>query len=697
MQSLKYFLYITIATIFVFFGTGHAIADELRDNNPTIVIHDTIADPGLLLLQIDALNFVGDSGDVAAITLRIEIDTNLVQFIYIQNMTIPGGWLANYNLIEDEITITYNATFGMGYDIDGKLLDLSIEYSGSFPANLHFKAGCEISNVNLQTIQGVEYQDGTIYPVATSGIIDQDSLVVLQDEQFNMPLTAEGAGYDSINKVHFRVGYDTTQLEYEGFTEIVLTGVSIVDESSVLTIDWEDAFSTYDFTSLDTLLYMQFKYIGDTNTYTPLLPGSLVYNNNKLTTSEFLGGIVNVLYLVELINSPDTAGTSTGGGYYFIGDSITISAIPEEGFYFVNWSVGDSIVTTDPIHSFVKQTSNDTIIANYEPYSYNLTLIPQPVEGGNVSGGGVYEYGEAVTASAEPSPGYAFNYWLRGTSIVSYSPVYNLTMPNSDLELTAVFEMLVYSISAEPNNSDYGIAEGGGEFYYGDTAHLIATPAENYAFVVWTVLGQPVSYDSAYSFPVYSSGDYIANFQFITQCPAPVGLYVDNNSETSAMLHWLPSGSENEWDILWGETGFDTISGGNFVEGLTEMEYLLENLDPGTAYDFYAHAVCGPDLHSNWAGPYTFSTWFVGVDNQEQEMLLIYPNPTKRILNVVLEKSSTNSIEYQIVDIVGTVVKKDSVTSSDQFSIRIEDLSQGVYVLQVFNNNTIVTSIFVKE
>ena len=70
--------------------------------------------------------------------------------------------------------------------------------------------------------------------------------------------------------------------------------------------------------------------------------------------------------------------------------------------------------------------------------------------------------------------------------------------------------------------------------------------------------------------------------------------------------------------------GFDTISGGELVEGLTEVEYLLENLDPGSGYDFYVRAVCGIDSHSNWAGPNTFSTWFVGIDLQrEQQSVLI--------------------------------------------------------------------------
>ncbi len=698
MYYSKPAIYILVSILLLLSAVNKTFSSNIRDNDPTIIIHDTIAAPGELLLQIDALNFTGDNGDVAAITLRIEIDTFLVQFLNIQNMTVPGQWLANYNMIEDEITITYNAPFGTGHDIDGKLLDLHLEYFGSFPADLHFKAGCEISNVNLTTIQGVVYEDGVINPVSPVGTVQQDTVVVIPNQQFNMPLTAQGAGYDMVTGIDLRVGYDTAQLEYVGFIESALTGVTVADYNEVLNIVWEDTLSPLNFTSLDTLLYMQFKFIGDTSTSTILLPGSKVFNNNILVTSEFLDGIVRVLYPVELINNPDTAGTATGGGYYFVDDTVTVTAIPEEGFHFINWSVGDSIITSDSIHTFVKQNTFDTLTANYQPDSHNLTLIASPLQGGDVFGAGVYEYGETVTVTAVPSDGYDFLYWMFGNDTVSFNPVYIFTMPNNNLELIAVFGIQVFTITATPNNPDYGTAEGSGEYTYGDVATLTATPFDDYSFIVWSEQGIAVSYDSIYTFTVYSDRNLVANFQYDSECPAPVGLYVDNLWETSAMLHWLPSGSEEEWDLLWGEMGFDTISGGELVEGLTETQYLLENLDPGTGYDFYVRSVCSLSSHSSWAGPRNFSTWFVGVDaREEQQTVLIYPNPVSDVLVVVFEKNISDNIRFRIVDSFGLLEMDGIMPGSNQISIRLDGLSGGVYVLQLFVENNMVTKIFVKK
>ena len=271
-------------------------------------------------------------------------------------------------------------------------------------------------------------------------------------------------------------------------------------------------------------------------------------------------------------------------------------------------------------------------------------------------------------------------------------------MPNSNLELIAVFEIQVFTITATPNNPDYGIAEGSGEYTYGEIATLTATPFNDYSFIVWSEQGVAVSYDSIYTFTVYSDRNIVANFQYDSECPAPVGLYVDNLDETSAMLHWLPSGSEDEWDMLWGEMGFDTISGGELVEGLTETEYLLENLDPGTGYDFYARAVCGNDFRSNWAGPYNFSTWFVGVDaSEEKQSVLIYPNPANNVLFVVFGKNISDNIRFRIVNSVGLLEMEGSMPGSNQVSIRLDGLSSGVYILQLFVENKMVTKVFVKK
>ncbi len=693
-------LFIT-ALLFVL-GANNLFASKLnpidRENDPTIIIHDTVVSPGVLLLQIDALNFIEDNGEIAAITLRIEIDTFLLKFNSIQNMTLVGGWLANYNLIDDEITITYTAPFGNGYDIDGKLLDLQLEYFGGFPADLNFKAGCEISNVNLQIITSIVYEDGTINQTTPVGNITQDTVIGLFNQVFAMPLMAEGPGYNLVNQIELIVGYNPLLLQYTGFDGSALNGVTIVDANAVLTIVWEDIGSPLDFTSLDTLLYLNFLFIGDTNASTTILPGSKVYNNDTLVASGFFNGYIKAKLHVQLYNAPDTAGTVFGAGHYFPNDIVTITAVPDSGFHFLNWLDGDSIVSSDSVYTFIKQYSNDTLTANYIPNLYNLALIASPTEGGEVFGAGAYSYGESVAVTAVPTVGYEFMYWMNGNDTVSFDFVYNFIMPNHNLTLTAVFEIIVYSITTVPNNPDYGSAEGGGDFNYGDTVIVTAKPESGFMFVVWTEEGQAVSYDSVYSFIVHASRDLVANFQYETVCSAPVALYVDSLAETSALLHWLASGTENEWDLIWGEVGFDTINEGELIEGLLETRYKLEDLDPGTLYDFYVRAVCSEELHSPWAGPNTFSTWYVGIETQKyNNEVLTYPNPVGQLLHISFTKKTVAEKKYRIVNLVGLIEKEGKLPISNQVLIRLDGLSSGIYILEIILENTMITKIFIKN
>ncbi|PKP31914.1 MAG: hypothetical protein CVT99_06815 [Bacteroidetes bacterium HGW-Bacteroidetes-16] len=696
-------LFLVIAFSFVTAWSGNVVAQNNISRNlptdaPLIDIHDAVVAPGELLLQVDALNFTGDQGQVAAITLRIEFDTLLVEFLGIQNMTIPGSWLANYNLLLNEITITYTAPFGVGHDLNGKLLDLKLNYFGGFSADLEFKPGCEISNKNLQTITGVVYEGGTISQIPPVGSVQQDSVVVISDEIFQMPLIAQGAGYDLVNKVFLRVGYDSLQLQYNGFVESAISGVTVSNTGEVLIVAWENDILPINFTEADTLLFLTFKYVGDTNTITSLLPGSKVYNNGVVAASVFSNGVVRSLWAVELLNNPDTAGIALGGGSYFIGDTVTITAIPEPGFHFTNWTKDTVVVSDDSVYTFVKATSDDTLVAGYLINSYEVFLVAIPTEGGNVLGSGSYSYGSVVTVSANASTGYHFICWMLNNEIVSYEADYTFVMPPNDVNLSAVFGIDIYTISAMPNNPDYGTTSGSGEYSFGDTVTLVATPFEEYRFIAWTEGGQAVSYDSMFTFIANANRNLIANFQYITDCSAPVGLFADNLSETSALLYWLPSGIEQEWELLWGTTGFDTITGGELVSNLVETQYQLENLNPGTGYDFYVRAVCSDLAISRWSDPSTFTTWYVGITrHQEPGTTDVYPNPVNQVLQVVCHEDTYRILNYTVINTAGLRVMDSKTEPVNTLSIPVGHLPPGVYILRLIVDKALVSQMFIKK
>ena len=69
-----------------------------------------------------------------------------------------------------------------------------------------------------------------------------------------------------------------------------------------------------------------------------------------------------------------------------------------------------------------------------------------------------------------------------------------------------------YTVTVASENTDYGTVSGGGEFSFGQSCTVTATPAEGYMFSGWTQNGVIVSLASQYTFIVNSDMNLVATF-----------------------------------------------------------------------------------------------------------------------------------------------------------------------------------------
>jgi hypothetical protein len=86
-----------------------------------------------------------------------------------------------------------------------------------------------------------------------------------------------------------------------------------------------------------------------------------------------------------------------------------------------------------------------------------VTLIASPVEGGIVTGGGLFLPNEVVRISAQPSEGYTFVHWKdQNDVVVSANPEFEFLMPDAEVFLTALFrkDSDPYVILIYPNPVD---------------------------------------------------------------------------------------------------------------------------------------------------------------------------------------------------------------------------------------------------
>ncbi len=92
-------------------------------------------------------------------------------------------------------------------------------------------------------------------------------------------------------------------------------------------------------------------------------------------------------------------------------------------------------------------------------------------------------------------------------------------------------------------------------------------------------------------------------------CSTPTNVTVTNITDTSAEVTWLPNGDETEWEVIYGEEGFDVTSEGTTVsDNDGDLGVTLTDLDPETPYDVYVVAICDEDLSSEVSLMQTFTT-----------------------------------------------------------------------------------------
>ena len=147
---------------------------------------------------------------------------------------------------------------------------------------------------------------------------------------------------------------------------------------------------------------------------------------------------------------------STAGGQYNENTSVSITAIPEEGFEFSGWT-GTSL-TGNPIS--IKVTSNQTINANFIRSIYTLTV--NTVGNGEVTQQVInsgrkteeYESGKTIRLTATPQSDFLFYDWeypQNNTKENSYENPLEVEMDGSKT-VTATFEVKLPII--DPDNTD---------------------------------------------------------------------------------------------------------------------------------------------------------------------------------------------------------------------------------------------------
>ena len=155
---------------------------------------------------------------------------------------------------------------------------------------------------------------------------------------------------------------------------------------------------------------------------------TFIVTDNRYLVANFTAIPQN--YTVSVSANPTNGGTVTGGGTYQEGQSCTVTATPATGYTFVRWTENGNQVSTNANYTFTV-TSNHTLVAQFQLQSYTISVSANPTNGGSVTGGGTYNYGQSCTLTATPTSDYTFVNWTKNGQQVSTNATYTFTVTES--------------------------------------------------------------------------------------------------------------------------------------------------------------------------------------------------------------------------------------------------------------------------
>ena len=218
-------------------------------------------------------------------------------------------------------------------------------------------------------------------------------------------------------------------------------------------------------------------------------------------------------YTITALSSNPTIGVVTGGGSYYEGTEVTLTATPSEGYAFISWNDGETLnprqITVSGDALYIASFIEANVVTNYE-----VNVASSNLAYGTVSGSGVYSLGNVVEISATAFDGYMFTSWNDGNTDNPRS----ITVIGNAMYV-ANFAVIpptpVYTITAMSINQAYGMVLGGGEYEENAVATLTATAANGYEFTSWN----DGNTENPREITVTRDAIYIAYFDELPQTP----------------------------------------------------------------------------------------------------------------------------------------------------------------------------------
>ena len=458
-----------------------------------------------------------------------------------------------------------------------------------------------------------------------------------------------------------------------------------------------------------------------------------VFGYNKITyvgTVNITGG--TQYYNVSVMANPAEGGTVSGDNAYQQGQSCTVTATPNAGYTFINWTENGEEVSTDASYTFIV-TSNRYLMANFEEQaqSYTISVSANPSNGGTVTGDGIYQQGQPCTIHATANAGYIFTNWTENGNVVSNDASFTFTV-TGDHNFVANFDIQSYRVKAVANPIVGGIVTGSGNYAYNASCTVTATANSAYTFINWTENGNVVSDNASFTFTVTSDHNLEANFQLqsftigVTANPSNGGFVTGGGNYNHGASCTVTATPNQRYEFVnWTENGVEVSTQQSYSFTVTANRDLVANfempmIEITTSVDPQeAASVIGAGTY-NYGDEvtltivrnedYAFQNWtengivvseemtytFVATENrnlvahfqytegisENSVSAKVYPNPTSG--DIILEGEGLSHL--RIVNAYGQTVYNAKI-EGEQVHIDLSNMAKGIYMMHIETND----------
>ena len=203
-------------------------------------------------------------------------------------------------------------------------------------------------------------------------------------------------------------------------------------------------------------------------------------------------------YEVTIDVDPENAGTVTGAGIYYKGETVTLTASPNEGYRFVGWAIDGSvdpfdyiIITHETVYSFIMSETHAhhwtalfeedvtpaIVTVHYDSYAGNIFI--NEVETNTYQG----FVGDTIVIHAIANSGFRFVNWIGADIENPTSATISYVIRSAETSIDAVFEQ-IEGID-DVNNDNITI--------YSTNNNIIVRGAEQQTIRIFDVVGRLVA------------------------------------------------------------------------------------------------------------------------------------------------------------------------------------------------------------